>query len=164
MYMGQRVCQVSVPERSKGVDSSSTVFALVGSNPTADISFSFFSTSSIPTAVVLALASPSRLFSSTHMSKSTVLILTCNQNHTIQSQLSSSVWYTMWRPHTTHTVQKGNTVDWRTLLDHVDARFERTYCWDRHFSFSGLPSLPFGRLMLAHDVHQHATHSLVHVE
>ena len=27
---------VSVPERSKGVDSSSTVFALVGSNPTAD--------------------------------------------------------------------------------------------------------------------------------
>jgi hypothetical protein len=29
---------VSVPERSKGVDSSSTVFALVGSNPTADIS------------------------------------------------------------------------------------------------------------------------------
>ena len=30
---------VSVPERSKGVDSSSTVFALVGSNPTADIIF-----------------------------------------------------------------------------------------------------------------------------
>lgn len=30
-------CIVSVPERSKGVDSSSTVFALVGSNPTADI-------------------------------------------------------------------------------------------------------------------------------
>uniref|UniRef100_A0AAV1TZY8 Uncharacterized protein n=1 Tax=Peronospora matthiolae TaxID=2874970 RepID=A0AAV1TZY8_9STRA len=29
------VC-VSVPEWSKGVDSSSTVFALVGSNPTAD--------------------------------------------------------------------------------------------------------------------------------
>ena len=29
---------VSVPERSKGVDSSSTVFALVGSNPTADTS------------------------------------------------------------------------------------------------------------------------------
>ena len=28
---------VSVPERSKGVDSSSTVFALVGSNPTADM-------------------------------------------------------------------------------------------------------------------------------
>ena len=27
---------VSVPERSKGVDSSSTVFALVGSNPTTD--------------------------------------------------------------------------------------------------------------------------------
>ena len=27
---------VSVPEWSKGVDSSSTVFALVGSNPTAD--------------------------------------------------------------------------------------------------------------------------------
>ena len=32
---------VSVPERSKGVDSSSTVFALVGSNPTADTSRSF---------------------------------------------------------------------------------------------------------------------------
>ena len=31
---------VSVPERSKGVDSSSTVFALVGSNPTADTPFS----------------------------------------------------------------------------------------------------------------------------
>ncbi|KAL3667194.1 hypothetical protein V7S43_007429, partial [Phytophthora oleae] len=29
-----------VPERSKGVDSSSTVFALVGSNPTADIIYS----------------------------------------------------------------------------------------------------------------------------
>ena len=28
---------VNVPERSKGVDSSSTVFALVGSNPTVDI-------------------------------------------------------------------------------------------------------------------------------
>ena len=34
------IMMVSVPERSKGVDSSSTVFALVGSNPTADISFS----------------------------------------------------------------------------------------------------------------------------
>jgi hypothetical protein len=33
-YVG--VVSVSVPERSKGVDSSSTVFALVGSNPTAD--------------------------------------------------------------------------------------------------------------------------------
>lgn len=32
---------VSVPERSKGVDSSSTVFALVGSNPTADTTFYF---------------------------------------------------------------------------------------------------------------------------
>ena len=32
---------VSVPERSKGVDSSSTVFALVGSNPTADTISSF---------------------------------------------------------------------------------------------------------------------------
>lgn len=32
---------VSVPERSKGVDSSSTVFALVGSNPTADIVLDF---------------------------------------------------------------------------------------------------------------------------
>lgn len=32
---------VSVPERSKGVDSSSTVFALVGSNPTADKSSPF---------------------------------------------------------------------------------------------------------------------------
>ena len=32
---------VSVPERSKGVDSSSTVFALVGSNPTADTSRPF---------------------------------------------------------------------------------------------------------------------------
>ena len=38
------VCEytVSVPERSKGVDSSSTVFALVGSNPTADIPFCIF--------------------------------------------------------------------------------------------------------------------------
>lgn len=34
-------CAVSVPERSKGVDSSSTVFALVGSNPTADIALDF---------------------------------------------------------------------------------------------------------------------------
>ncbi len=34
--------QVSVPERSKGVDSSSTVFALVGSNPTADIFYASF--------------------------------------------------------------------------------------------------------------------------
>ena len=33
---------VSVPERSKGVDSSSTVFALVGSNPTADTTFCIF--------------------------------------------------------------------------------------------------------------------------
>ena len=32
---------VSVPERSKGVDSSSTVFALVSSNPTADTSRPF---------------------------------------------------------------------------------------------------------------------------
>ena len=33
---------VSVPERSKGVDSSSTVFALVGSNPTADSYVCFY--------------------------------------------------------------------------------------------------------------------------
>ena len=30
---------VCLPERSKGVDSSSTVFALVGSSPTADNTF-----------------------------------------------------------------------------------------------------------------------------
>ncbi len=41
------VILVSVPERSKGVDSSSTVFALVGSNPTADtvLLFCFFASS-----------------------------------------------------------------------------------------------------------------------
>ena len=32
---------VSVPERFKGVDSSFTVFALVGSNPTADMVLDF---------------------------------------------------------------------------------------------------------------------------
>ena len=36
MCGGKTYFIVSVPERSKGVDSSSTVFALVGSNPTAD--------------------------------------------------------------------------------------------------------------------------------
>ena len=37
MCGGSAYIIVSVPERSKGVDSSSTVFALVGSNPTADM-------------------------------------------------------------------------------------------------------------------------------
>ena len=36
MCGGKTYFIVSVPERSEGVDSSSTVFALVGSNPTAD--------------------------------------------------------------------------------------------------------------------------------
>ena len=40
---------VSVPERSKGVDSSSTVFALVGSNPTADTIDSFAAPNTTPT-------------------------------------------------------------------------------------------------------------------
>lgn len=43
---------VSVPERSKGVDSSSTVFALVGSNPTAD---NVYSVSWSPPLVVRSL-------------------------------------------------------------------------------------------------------------
>ncbi len=41
-----------MPERSKGVDSSSTVFALVGSNPTADIRTPF-RVASLATALVL---------------------------------------------------------------------------------------------------------------
>lgn len=41
-FGGVTLSIVSVPERSKGVDSSSTVFALVGSNPTADTIYSFY--------------------------------------------------------------------------------------------------------------------------
>ena len=44
---------VSVPERSKGVDSSSTVFALVGSNPTADSLLHFLAFSLLPCVAFL---------------------------------------------------------------------------------------------------------------
>lgn len=69
---------VSVPERSKGVDSSSTVFALVGSNPTADTILAFYSTFLYPFFHHQTLSNPTdfaqtfnpqRLLSSSHLQK-----------------------------------------------------------------------------------------------